>query len=781
MFAALGRFSYRRRWWVLAVWAAAFVAALSASTRLSHDFKSSAYVDPEAPSQQALYLMQDRVHNGMSRVTIVFTSDTLEARSPEFQAAETEALAGYTKEAFPDLNSVHTYSSTVDDRFVSKDGHSSLAWVVFDVPVDQLEQQVPDVKAALRPSGLQTHVTGEATVIRDLETVSADDIRSAESVLFPVALLLLLLVFGTVVAAGLPIIGGGAAVAVTLGALALLAPHRDLSAFSVSIAALLGLGEGIVYSLLTVSRFREELRHGRVVPDAVEETMARAGWAILVSGSTVVVCLLGLVSFAYTSLNSIGVGGALVVTFSVLAALTLQPALLSILGARVNSWRILWRPDREGHRLERWSRLVGRHPRWALIGGLLVVLVVAWPLVAIKVDVPDARSLPAGTESRIGDEMVKTQFDPAVLDPVELLVTWSDRRDPFTPKDLATEYEFGMSLYKVPGVAGVTSIVNIPVPGGLPTFQKFWPVVLTGEPPEHPVKGGLPVATVMALLTPLERKAALVLVRGTTAPGTVLYEVKPAAPPTSREAQQLAARLREVEPPPGASVHVTGTAEGVRGYLDALNSRTPWVVAFVAVAAFVLLSVFMRSVALGLLSVVASGLSLLASFGVLVWIFQMGHLEGLLGFESVGTVDGNTAVVLFCIVFGVSMDYQVFLLARVREAWTSRGGEEKGEGGGDGRQAVAAALTSTGRIILSSGLVMVVAASSFAFTGVIITKAIGVGLAVAIVIDALIVRMLIVPAALCLLDRRAWWPGGVPQREGRASVSAATASDGVPA
>ena len=266
MFAALGRFTYRRRWWVAAVWAAAFAAALAAATRLPGEFKSSAFVDPDAPSQRALLLMQERVGNGMSRVTILFSSETLEARSEEFQAAQAEALSGYTKDAFPDLNSVQTYASTVDDRFISKDGHTSLTWLVFDVPVDELEQRVPEVKAALQPSVLTTHVTGEAAVIRDLEAVSAADVRRAESVLFPIALVLLLLVFGSVFAATLPIAGGGASVALTLGVLTALTQLRDLTEFSVSIAALLGLGEGIIYSLLIVSRFREELRRGRSVP-----------------------------------------------------------------------------------------------------------------------------------------------------------------------------------------------------------------------------------------------------------------------------------------------------------------------------------------------------------------------------------------------------------------------------------------------------------------------------------------------------------------------------------
>ena len=771
MFAALGRVTYRRRWWVLAVWAATVVAALTASTRLSGEFKSSAFVDPGAPSQKALMLMQERLHNGMSRVTIVFSSDTLEARSAEFQAAQAAALAGYTERAFPDLNSVQTYASTVDDRFISKDGHESLVWLVFDLPVDELEQRVPGIKAALRPSPLTTHVTGEAAVIRDLEVISTDDVRRAESVLFPVALLLLLLIFGSVFAAVLPIVGGGSAVAVTLGVLALLAPHRDLSAFTVGVAVLLGLGEGIIYSLLTVSRFREELRRGRPVPDAVEETMARAGWVILVSGSTVVVCLLGLISFQYTSLSSLGVGGSLVVAFSVLAALTLQPALLGVLGTRVNSWHVLWRPEREGRLLARWSRFVAGHPWRALATGLAVVVVFAWPIVAIEVDVPDARSLPAGTESRVGDELVKHDFDPALLDPIELLVAWDDARDPFTRENLAIEHAFGQQLLQVPGVAGVTSIVNIPVPGGLPTLQNFWPVVITGEAaPGEPVPGGLSPEAVAGLLTPAQRRAALELVRGTTAPGTVLYEVKPGAPPASHEAQDLAARLRTVKPPDGARTSVTGTAEGVRGYLDALETRTPWVVAFVVLAAFVLLTVFLRSAVLGLVSVVASGLSLLASFGVLVWIFQLGYFDGLLGFESVGAVDGNTAVVLFCLAFGLSMDYQVLLLGRVREAWSRNadesGREGDGEGEGDGRRAVAAALAATGRVILSSALIVVVAGLSFAFTGVVVTKAIGVGLAVAIATDAVVVRLLLVPAALCLLDGRVWWPGSSPVRVG---------------
>ena len=263
---------------------------------------------------------------------------------------------------------MQTYATTGDATLISKDGTASVAVLVFDVPLEEAQKQVPRIRSLLQPAGLNAYVTGEPAVYADLENLSSEDLRRAESYALPFALIVLLLVFGSVVAAALPVIGGGMAVTITLGVVYFLAQRFDMSIFVMNTASMLGLAVGIDYSLFIVGRFREELAGGATVAKAVETTVARAGRSIFFSGIAVVIGLFGLVTFQYMSLRSIGWGGAIVVFFSVASALTLLPALLGILGPRVDSLRILGRRRTRGPLL---AALVGRRhaPPVACDGG----------------------------------------------------------------------------------------------------------------------------------------------------------------------------------------------------------------------------------------------------------------------------------------------------------------------------------------------------------------------------------------------------------------------------
>ena len=259
MFAAIGRFSYRFRWPVIALWLVAFVLGLAALPRLHHELKGGGFTNPGAPAQQALDLMQRRLHSGLAEIAIVFTSPTLDARDPRFAQAEARALAGITPATVPGLQAVRTYASSGDKTLLSTDGKASLAALVFNSQIEQAQQQVGRIQAKLRPGPLRAYITGDPAVFQALETVSASDLRRAETYALPFALIVLIVVFGSVVAAALPVIGGGLAVTVTLGVLYLLAQRFSLSIFTMNVASLLGLAVGIDYSLFIVGRFREEL------------------------------------------------------------------------------------------------------------------------------------------------------------------------------------------------------------------------------------------------------------------------------------------------------------------------------------------------------------------------------------------------------------------------------------------------------------------------------------------------------------------------------------------
>ena len=619
-----------------------------------------------------------------------------------------------------------------------------------------MQAQIPALRRALKPSGLTTYLTGDPAVYAELEQRSGEDLRTAESYTIPVAILVLVLIFGTLVAAALPVIGGGMAVTVTLGIFWLLAQVLDISVFAMNVATLLGLAVGIDYALFMVGRFREELAAGRTVAEAVETTVATAGRSIFFSGITVVVGLLGLMSIPYMSMRSMGLGGALVVFVSVLAALTLLPAMLGMLGPRVDSLRVIGRRSGDGLFWRRWSDWVMRHPVPVLIGTIALVLVFAWPVLRIQSDIPGATALPRGSESREGYDLLLARFDAAALSPVEVLVTWDGEQDPFAPANLERLYDYGQELEALPGVDRVTSIVTLPGMESAAGAAAFWKGVgeaSSATPREDAApqsEAGLP-GLIQGMLGAEQVKGAQKLAAATTAPGTTLFRVVPEAPPTSAEAQALAVDIQKAGGPPGTTTYVAGASLTVHDFVDAIYSRFPWIIAFVVGVTGLVLFLMLRSVVLPVKAVIMNVCSLLAGYGAMVWIFQEGHLEGLFQFTATGAIDAELPVVLFCTVFGVSMDYEVFLLSRMREEWDATH---------DNVRAVSFGLARTGRIVTSAALIIVVVGLSFAFTSIVITKAIGVGLAVAVALDATVIRVLMVPAAMRLLGRWNWWLPG---------------------
>ena len=758
MFASIGRFAYRRRWVVMAVWTAAFAAGSAATFSLPGVLKGGGFTRPDSPSQQAQRVMQERLGVGPTHLTIVFTSDELDARGPTFREEQARVLARLTPQTVPGLIEVATAATTGDSTMVSDDGRATLAVLSFNARLEPVQRRIPQIRELVRSPLLQTYVTGEPAVYRDVEEVSARDLRTAESYTLPFALLVLLLIFGTLVAAALPVIGGGAAVTVTLGCFYLLAQVMDLSIFAMNAATLLGLAVGIDYSLFMVGRFREELACGRSVADAVEETVRHAGRAIFFSGLAVLVGLLGLMVIPYMSMRSIGLGGSLVVLFSVLAALTLLPALLGALGPRVDALRVFWRPDREGRFWRRWSTWVMRRP-WPVLGATVaLVVLLAWPALSLTADVPGATSLPTSAESRRGYDILAREFDPSSLSPVEVVLTWEGDPDPLAPANLARLYAFGRELEARAGVAGVTSIATLPGLDSAEALAAFWAAVRAPTSASRGDAGAMqpgraqqqPTAPPLwqGMLGDQRRKAALRLLERTTAAGVALFRVAPEAPPSSAAARALSTAIRDMRPPQGARIWVAGVPAGTHDYIHALYSYFPWIIAFVVAVTAGILLLMLRSALLPLKAVVVNTLSIAAAFGVMVWVFQEGHLESLLRFVSSGGIEVDLPILVFCSVFGISMDYEVFLLSRMREAWLETGDNQAG---------VAHGLEKTGRIVTSAALIIVVVAGSFAFTSIVITKALGVGLAVAVALDATVIRILMVPAAMRLLGRWNWW------------------------
>ena len=776
MFHAIGRFSYRFRWLVIGMWILLFAGGLVATPFLGDVLKGGGFSAADSPSDQAARLISQRLNLGPSNLVVVFRSETLEVRSAEFQALEAHALAGLTSENIPHLADVQTYASTGGEQLVSQDGKGSVAVLSFDVDDTAVQGQVALVRetinAALVGVGAQgaaltAYVTGGPAVDADMSELSMKDLRTVEFYALPVALLALLVVFGTLVAAALPVLAGGVAVSVTLGIVYLLARVTDMSIFVMNTATLLGLAVAIDYALLIVARFREELATGSAVGDAVVRCTERAGRSVFFSGMAVVVGVLGLLFFPFPGLRSIGIGGAMVVFFSVAISLTLMPALLGVLGSRINAIRVVpHRPVHKSRFWRGWTVFLTKRPWVVLVVSLLLILAVAFPVLHLTMDMPSAAALPGTAESRQGYDILDRDFNRAALSPISVLVTWDEGSPSLSMAEAMPLYEFGQRLAATPGVTSVTSLFNLP---GLD------PAVLAGSWEQlEQMLGGFDIGAITGEGAPGDAAAGLlasippeglqlpggmtisreqvgqllVLVRSSVGERAVLFRVVADAAPTSTEAQDLTKTLAALEPPAGFAVHVAGEAASQADFFQGLIGRFPWVIAYVLVATYLVLLFMLRSLLLPLKAVLVNALTILMSVGCLVFIFQDGRFQSLLGYTSTGATDAIILVVIFCALFGISMDYGVFSLTRMHEAWLETR---------DNRAAIRGGLMQSGRVILSAALLVVVVTAAFAFTRISLTKELGIGIALAIALDALLLRMSLVPALMCYLGRANWW------------------------
>jgi RND superfamily putative drug exporter len=520
---------------------------------------------------------------------------------------------------------------------------------------------------------------------------------------------------------------------VALAAIFFVAGATPMSIFVLNLATLLGLGLGVDYSLLMTSRFREELAargwRRNAVEEAVAVTARTAGRAVFFSGLTVLLGLLGLVLFGFMILRSVGIAGAVVVAFGVAAAMTLLPAVLAIVGTnleRLRIRRVTPRPPETGA----WSRLaraVMRRPVAVLVPTLAFLLVLGTPFLHVRFNAPDARILPEDAPSRDAFDRLATEFGPGPFAPIVLAIRTTG--DAIEPANLAALYDYSRRLAADPRIERVDSLVDVDPRMTLSQYELLY------RPGQ----------------VPPDRFVAEVL-RSTTNGDLTAFTLTTPYGPNEDVARDLVLDLRAaagpLAPPGGMTVLVGGGAADVEDVVTGIGAEFPRTALFILVSTYLVLLLLLRSLILPLKALAMNTLSILASFGALVWIFQDGNLSMLLGTRPLGFVETTQPVILFCVLFGLSMDYEVFLLTRMRETW---------EATGDNQQAVATGLERSGRIVTSAALIVIVVAGSFAFADIVLIKALGVGIAIAVALDATIVRALLVPATMRLLGRWNWW------------------------
>ena len=729
MFERWGRFVYRFRWATLVV--SALLLGLSIVGILTGGtLAGNGGFGADLPAGQASKLIareiQPQQKSTGSSLTLIFSSSTLSVSDPAFQSALEQAVAPLASDSrVTGVFTPYTAPEAARPSYISRDQHEALVIVGLKDGNLVAEGYVASVLAEIHPGPLKMVATGGVLINQAFNKTLEADLQRAEYIALPITLLMLVVIFASLIAASLPLGVGVLAIVGGVGGTLLLARFTDVSQYAINIITLIGLAVAIDYSLFVVNRFRDELAAGATREDAIAKSMSTAGRAITFSGITVAIGLSAMLFFQGTFLASMGAAGAIVVSIAVLYGLTFLPALLSVLGPWVDRIRLPFLRARKPAGTGAWHSMalwVMKRPIVVLLPSLALLLLAGTPFLQLRLANGDVDQLPPGNQARQGYDMLIRDF-PGQDQTTVTAAVYYPNGSPLTSEHIGAIYDLSRRFAALPNVLRVTSIVDLDPSLTRADYQRLY---------SNPASQ-LPAQLQQALVT------------GSGPHLTVLYIVTNKQY-TSDEARAIVNAVRAQQIPDGQVLATGGTAID----LDIVNfilQRTPVAVASVIAITYIVLFFLTGSVVLPLKAVITNLFSISASFGAMVWIFQEGHLSGLLGFTP-QSIDPSIPVILFSIVFGMSMDYEVLLISRIQEEYRLSGDNQAG---------VALGLEKSGRLITGAAAIMCAVFLAFGMANIVIIKAIGIGLAVAIAIDATIVRILIVPSVMRLLGRANWW------------------------
>ncbi|HET8862096.1 MAG TPA: MMPL family transporter [Solirubrobacterales bacterium] len=696
----LAGFLARRRRLVVAAWVLIVLVALPLAARQTEHLTGGGFDVPGSESKAVADAMQGVFVSEANGIAVSLRA------VPSASEAERAAAVRRVRDEVATVEGVSLPAPVARRAEVElRRGDRALLPLSSQVSQDELVDSAVDLREGLDPGAAQGGVTpylaGQATVWAGMQELSKEDLAKAEASGFPIVALILLVIFGSLAAAALPLTLGFVSVIVTGALIYFLSLQMSTSVFVTNMASMIGIGVAIDYSLFILARYREERRDGRGCEEARAEALATSGLAVAFSGIAVIVSLAGLWMVDNQALRSMALGAMTVVAVSILTATTLLPALIAMLGDRVMPGGIVarvlgWIPrrerpvDREAFWV-RWSHRVMARP-WLSAGGAAgILLFLAIPILSLDTGTNAIQQFPKDSDVRVGNELVAEQVGGGA-DPVQIVASFPGA------VDRAAVGRFSREVASQPGISSVS-------------------------PPVY-------------------------------AEGSVLIEATSSAPSDSEAASAMVGRLRDtVVPTSGlaaaaSSVDVGGETARTDDARAQISGSLWKIIGFVLALSFVVLMVMLRSILLPLKAVLMNLLSIGAAFGVLVAIFQWGWLDSVLGFESLGALDTINVPLIFAIVFGLSMDYEVFLMSRIRERYMEHG---------DNERAVAEGLASSARTISSAALIMSCVFAVFVLTGVPSIKELGLGCAVAIALDATLVRLILVPAAMKLFGDWNWW------------------------
>ncbi|MDQ1006044.1 putative membrane protein YdfJ with MMPL/SSD domain [Streptomyces sp. V4I23] len=698
MFARLGGLVVRMRWVVIAL--AIGVVAFGAiwGTRVTDSLSDGGFYPDNGPSAKADHRIEQEFGRQNADVVVLYSSDRHTMDDPEFTEPVSDALSALDER--PEVADVRSFFTTKAPDFVSEDSRSTFATISLTGTDEKTRnEQYEELREILAVPETTTLVGGREAALAEFNKKTEEGILTAEIIATPILTVLMLIIFGGVVAACMPMVVGVLAVLGGFVITRLLTYVLDVSVFAINVITIIGLGLAIDYSLFIVSRFREEMRAGADERTAIVRTMSTAGRTVVVSGSTVLLALAGLLIIPLPFLHGIALGGGAAIGVAIISALIVLPAVLAVLGKRVDALKLPGRLGRRrnqdvagGDELGFWARIgsaVMRRPVVYLVGVLAVLIVAAVPFAHATFETVDERVLPEGTQSRVVSERLKEEF---------------------------------------PGGADGTLLLMVDG-GGKAAAQT---VSTTVEGMDHVVS-----------VTPVAANA-----------DATLLQVKSSSGEQGPGTRELAEDLSRLTPPDGSTLHVTGLAAQVNDQMDAIADGLPWLALVVVGVTLVMLFFAFGSLLMPIKAVLMNLVSIGAAFGAVVWAFQDGHLAGILDFTQ-RPVEASNLVLILVLLFGLATDYEVFLLSRVREEWDLSG---------DNTRSVVVGLQRTGGIITAAALLLIVVVATFTTGGVSFLKLIGIGMTVAIFVDATLVRMVLVPATMKILGSANWWAPGPLRR-----------------
>ncbi|MBA3653272.1 MAG: MMPL family transporter [Actinobacteria bacterium] len=706
----LARAVIRRRRAILIAAALAFPVAGVLGAPVAQHLSAGGFTDPAAQSTRAGERINALFHTGEPNVIVMVTARNGTVDDPAIAARGVELTSLLAKQ--PGLQGALSYW-TLDKAppLRGLDGRQALILGRIPGNEDAVKKAINSLDPVLTTSDDQIGLAlgGVGEVFHELVTQSEKDLRKAEALTFPLTVIALLIVFGSAVAAGLPLAIAALAVVLTYAVLRLLASMTDVSIFALNLTTGMGLGLAIDYSLFIVSRFREELASGRTPDDAVARTMHTAGRTIAFSAFTVAVSLGALLVFPLAFLRSFAFAGIAVVVTAGVGAVIVLPALLSVLGPRVEKGRLRQprsKPVEEGFWYRR-AQAVIRRPIPVAVVGVGLLLVLGAPFLRLVPGLADDRVLPADSPAREAHDAIRKNFASNEAAAVSVV---TDRDVDLGSQGDAIDAYAGR-LSKVAGVSRVDAVTGYYFQGA----RALGPNALSSRFKADGVRG-------------------------------TWLSVVPSVEPMSPAGEALVHRIRATSAP--FAVSVGGRAAELVDTKHAINSRLPLAMAWIAVTTLLLLFLMVGSLLVPVKALALNMLSLSATFGALVWIFQDGHLASTLNFTPTGTISVVVPITLFCIAFGLSMDYEVFLLSRIKEEYDLHG---------DNDEAVAVGLERTGRIVTAAALLITIVFVTFMTAKVVVVQIFGVGLAVAVLVDAFVIRTALVPAFMRIAGKANWW------------------------